>query len=314
MANILLTNRCNLNCPYCFAINEMIKKNTVEDDELSSENFRIILDFLDRSKENKVRLMGGEPTLHPKFKEFIDYALSRNFKVHIFTNGLFSDKIADFLKKKGSLIKYSFNINPPDSYSSQKWNQILKNLKTLTSFKNSLIGSVIWQKDFKIDYLIDLAKRYSVGVVMLRIANPIVNQKNQYLALEQYPALAKNLIQEIKEANQNGVRIGFGCGFPKKMFNKSQLAMLKKYQVINLKWGCQGNSGRFDISPDLSVFRCFPLSRWHRKKLADFKRSGEIEGYFDKLMQKYQLESSKIDFINQGPCFAYLLNQAYSHH
>lgn len=113
MPNILLTNIYNRNCIYCFAKQEMKDaKNRGRKEELSFKNLKIILDFLERSSEKTVRLMGGEPTLHPQFKEFIDYILSRGFRVHIFTDGLFPPKITDFLAKKGGLIKYSFNIDP----------------------------------------------------------------------------------------------------------------------------------------------------------------------------------------------------------
>jgi MoaA/NifB/PqqE/SkfB family radical SAM enzyme len=309
MPNILLTNQCDLKCPYCFAINEIVEQKPVGNNELSLKNFKIILDFLERSGDKKVRLMGGEPTLHSQFKEIIDYTLDRGFNVQVFTNGLFSSQIANFLAGKGVDIKYSFNINPPEMYSSKLWNRILRNLEKLSSFESSLIGAVIWQKDFRIDYLIDLTKKHPIKIIMLRIANPIVNQKNQYLTLDQYPALARNLIREIKKANRNKVRVGFGCGFSKRMFGKGQLAILKKYQVANLNWGCQGNSGRFDITPDLSVFRCFPLSNWQRKKLTDFEDSQSVENYFNSIMAKYQSENSKNDFISQGPCFSYLLSR-----
>jgi len=309
MPNILLTNRCNLKCPYCFAVNEINRQELIEDNELSFKNLKIILDFLEQSGDKRVRLMGGEPTLHSQFKAIVNYSLDRGFNVHVFTNGLFSSQIANFLASKGKDIKYSFNINPPEMYSFDLWNRVLRNLEKLSFFGNSLIGTVLWRKDFKIDYLIDLTRKYPIKIVMLRIANPVINQKNQYLALEQYSTLARNLIREIKKAEQSKVGIGFGCGFFKKMFNRNQLAFLKEYKVANLNWGCRGNSGRFDIAPDLSVFRCFPLSNWQRKKLTDFEDSQSVENYFNNLMEKYQVKNSEIDFINQGPCFSYLITK-----
>lgn len=35
------------------------------------EDFEWLLDFLKRSGENQVRLIGGEPTLHPQFIKFV---------------------------------------------------------------------------------------------------------------------------------------------------------------------------------------------------------------------------------------------------
>lgn len=309
MPNILLTNICNQKCPYCFARDVIQGKQSNIQGELILKNLKTILDFLEKSGEKNVRFMGGEPTLHSKFKRIIDYVLSRGFSVQLFTNGLFSSKITVFLVKKEEKIKYGFNINPPHTYSSQKWNQILKNLKILTSFKNCLIGSVIWQENFNIDYLLDLADKYPIRAIILRIANPVINQNSKYVFLSRYSTLAKNIVQEIKKSDKDKIRIGLGCGFSKKMFTKEQSRVLKSYEVANMRWGCDGNNGRFDIDTDLSVFRCFPLSNWQRKKLTDFNNTKGIEDYFVQFMEKHQSHNSDIDFIHQGPCFSYLLSK-----
>ena len=310
MANILLTNICNQKCPYCFAVDEIRRKRRNNNlREMSLKDLRTVLDFFKKNKERNVRLMGGEPTLHSKLEKTINYIFSRGFKVHIFTNGLFSSKITDFLVKKEEKIKYSFNINPPDTYSSQKWNQILKNLKILTPFKNCLIGGVIWQENFNIDYLLDLANKYPIRAIILRMANPVIGQNNKYFPLRRYSSLAKDIIREIKKSDKDKIRIGLGCGFSKKMFSKEQLQVLRAYKVVSRGWGCDGNSGRFDIGTDLSAFRCFPLSNWQKKKLTDFNNPEETEDYFSQLMEKYQSDNSDIDFIHQGPCFAYLLSK-----
>lgn len=308
MPNILLTNTCNQRCPYCFAANKITRDSKNRGSkEMSLKDLKTVLDFLERNNERVIRLMGGEPTLHSKFEEIVDYILSRNLRIHVFTNGLFSAKKANLLVRKGQKIKYSFNINPPSAYSSRRWNQILENLGVITSLENCLIGAVIWQENFNIDYLIDLANRYPVKAIMLRVANPVFNQKNKYVSLNRYPTLAKNIIREIKKADESKIRIGFGCGLAKNMFSPEEIHLLKKYNVANMKWGCDGNSGRFDISVNLSVFRCFPLSGWQEKKLLDFNNSQEIENYFNRLMKDYQSRNSETDFIHQGPCFAHCL-------
>jgi len=306
MANVLITNLCNQSCPYCFAVDEFSKDKR---QEMSFVDFRKVLRFLKKSNDVNVRLMGGEPTLHSRFRKIVEYSLKNKFLVQIFTNGIFSTQTADFLIKKGDSIKYSFNINSPKYYSSKTWKQISRNLERITPFKKSLVGAVLWHKDFNIDYLLDLAEKFHLQAVILRIANPIINQKNQFLHLEEYSVLAKNLIREIKKTDKNRIRIGFGCGFSKKMFSKEQLQVLDEYKVVSRGWGCDGNSGRFDIGTDLSVFRCFPLSNWQVKKLSDFKDIRGIKDYFTKLIEKYQSNQSKMDFIHQGPCFSYLLSQ-----
>ena len=115
MPNILITNSCNQKCSYCFAADEFKKK---KNQEIKLSNFKKVLDFLKKSDDNIVRLMGGEPTLHSRFKDIIEYSLKNKFLVQIFTNGIFNNNILKFLLTKKDLIKYSFNINSPEFYSN----------------------------------------------------------------------------------------------------------------------------------------------------------------------------------------------------
>lgn len=57
--HIMVTNRCNRRCPFCFDENRKFGK------DISKENF---IKILDKAKENNIKevcLLGGEPLLHP---------------------------------------------------------------------------------------------------------------------------------------------------------------------------------------------------------------------------------------------------------
>lgn len=57
--HIMVTNRCNRRCPFCFDENRKFGK------DITKENF---LKILDKAKENNIReacIVGGEPLLHP---------------------------------------------------------------------------------------------------------------------------------------------------------------------------------------------------------------------------------------------------------
>ena len=65
MANIMLTDSCNLRCPYCFA-NEFVGGGK---NEISEEAFEKAARFiLGDGKQSFVGLIGGEPLTHPKLK------------------------------------------------------------------------------------------------------------------------------------------------------------------------------------------------------------------------------------------------------
>ena len=95
MANIFLTRKCNLKCPYCFA-DEFVNK---ENEEFTLENFKKVVDFIKTDGIGRIGLIGGEPTIYSHFREAIEI-LNADEKINevvIYTNGLNLDKYLDIL-------------------------------------------------------------------------------------------------------------------------------------------------------------------------------------------------------------------------
>lgn len=88
MMNIDLTNRCNLNCPICFA-NAGMRGEVVE---LSLDQVCRLLDLgceVHDVQPACLQYTGGEPTVHPEFLAALNEAKKRSFaQVQIATNGL----------------------------------------------------------------------------------------------------------------------------------------------------------------------------------------------------------------------------------
>ncbi|NLE28957.1 MAG: radical SAM protein [Phycisphaerae bacterium] len=92
LANIDLTNRCNLNCPVCFA-NANVAGYVYE------PTFDEIVVMLQRLRDYRpipctcVQFSGGEPTIHPDFFKIVAKARDMGFsQIQIATNGI---KMAD---------------------------------------------------------------------------------------------------------------------------------------------------------------------------------------------------------------------------
>ena len=88
MINIDLTNRCNLNCPICFANADASGRLL----ELTMDQVRNMLDTALSTHEVQpicLQYTGGEPTVHPLFLEALKEADKRNFtQIQIATNGI----------------------------------------------------------------------------------------------------------------------------------------------------------------------------------------------------------------------------------
>src|SRR3972149_7238244 len=140
MANVLLNNVCNLDCPSCFARD---KKATRRSDvrEMSLEHVARVIAFLAQSGQNVFRMLGGEPTLHSRFLEILRLVLSRMARVTIFSTGLWDGEVGRaFRNIPPSYISYLINVNPPGMYSPRQRDILARNLGALGGLPNVTLG------------------------------------------------------------------------------------------------------------------------------------------------------------------------------
>ena len=110
---INLTNKCNRKCPFCF-----MWSGPDNNQFLSDLSFwKIIEQQNNQAAIYEVQLGGGEPTLHTKLLEFIEYLCLQPLvhRIIIDTNGVILDKILPQLTnlskqyKKNIMLKISVN-------------------------------------------------------------------------------------------------------------------------------------------------------------------------------------------------------------
>lgn len=99
LANVDLTNRCNMNCPICFA-------NANAAGYVFEPSYKQIVQMLQTLRNEMplptpaVQLAGGEPTVHPDFFKVVKAASDMGFaQVQVATNGLKLANIDDYAQK-----------------------------------------------------------------------------------------------------------------------------------------------------------------------------------------------------------------------
>lgn len=98
LANLDLTNRCNMNCPICFA-------NANDAGYVYEPTFEQVHDMMVALRSEKpikctaIQFAGGEPTVYPRFVDVIKDAKNLKFaQVQVATNGIKFAKDYEFLK------------------------------------------------------------------------------------------------------------------------------------------------------------------------------------------------------------------------
>lgn len=283
MPNINITSICNRSCPYCFAMDS--KKAGEYDNHIfmTIDNIQKAMSFLKKSEYHTFSIIGGEPTLHPQFKDIINLAMDEGFKVFIFTNGICRKSIATFLgafpdDKIGILV----NVNHPDSYSEGEYAKLNYSLSQF-GVKASL-GFNIYLLNYDFTFFIDLIEKHnSQKIIRIGLTHPILNRDNSYIHTENYPKIAEILVEQAEICDQHDIRIGMDCGFVLCMFSTEQLGKLTKFGA-EISFECKPV---IDIGAKLDCWSCFPLFSWKRVNIEDFENITDIIEYFNQQQLLY---------------------------
>lgn len=259
---------------------------------MSWENLIYIADFLKASGERHLSLLGGEPTVHPEFVDFVLYLLERGFDVTVFTNGILSPSRLEELKHHLCDVntdRFSLvcNLNDPAQTpaSEKETGSIQRFLSLMGPWVSP--GFNIYRPDFKLDFLFDLINRFGLKRhLRIGIAHPIPGAGSRFIHPKEIRHVVERLYSYRSLFDTLRVRPGLDCGFPICRFNDEELGWLHRFRGA-VEFGC---GPACDISPDMGVYFCFPLSNYRRKSLFEFNSMKQIEDHFWKLRDEIKAE------------------------
>ena len=297
MANIMVNEICNLRCPYCFA-DEFVNKNPKE---MSMEDFDTALNFaLSSGYDERIGLIGGEPTLHSHFKEILIKLINDNRvkNVTIFTNGV---KINEYLNEiSHPKIHLLINCNSPENMGANAYKIMVDNINEMILNRyykeKDTLGINMYKPDFYYEYILGLLKQFDLKSVRTSISVP---NDLKYLA---NPLIYFNIMKprvleffgKLKEAN---IIPFFDCNaMPVCIWSESERNRIlqqfpqakTKTNIFNTNVSC---SPIIDILPDLTIIRCFGLSEYTKKKISDFKNIREARNYYARTIDSFACNS-----------------------
>lgn len=103
-----LTNRCNCHCLHCYGAFGLPCESELAN-ELSTEEWKRVLEQLKFMGCEAFQFIGGEPLMHPGFSELLRYAVELGMKrIDIFTNAyLLTESLADLIAEVGASVRVS---------------------------------------------------------------------------------------------------------------------------------------------------------------------------------------------------------------
>ena len=311
--NVMINTYCNLKCPYCFAEDVMCAKTT--SNQMSLEDFKLVLAFHKQNNMRVVRLIGGEPTLHPQFKEFVNLIVQDDFfeGVHIFTNGTFNSDIALFLfnipTDKG--VTLLFNVNE-DSYLKERREQVYNNVRLLSKRMNyvngvespclTTIGINFYSPNQEYKFVIDLAEECNIPYIRWSITIPNTQEKIDYRTYVR--SFFNLLIDFFYLCLISGKQVTQDCNaIPLCAFEAEEIQEFL-YLVPNLftQTSC---IPVFDVTPDLKVARCFGMSEYQEVNLLEYDNIQDLADEFNFLFRKIE---KKILYPECESCAVFVRN------
>ena len=299
MANIMLTDSCNLHCPYCFA-NEFVGHNR---NEITEEAFDQASEFILKDKKHAfIGLIGGEPLTHPKFEHFVQKLIrdDRVERIQVYTNGILMDRFQDTLcHPKVHLL---INCNAPTDTGDRLYRKMCENLESLIKAKQNTdrvtLGINMYKPDFEYAYLLELLIKYGFHIVRVSctVPNTEVERKEDPHAF--FLRMKPRMLEFFHALMQHGITPSFDCNkIPSCLVSKNERDLFRLYMLNRqVRTAMQGSnfanqivgcSPVIDIRQDLTAVRCFGLSEYTKQRITDFSGITELENYYLRTIDAY---------------------------
>lgn len=173
---MIITEYCNFNCPYCRGLDDEIYGNR-KVKQLSLDEIKRNINYwtVDNGLEN-IRFSGGEPTLHQDIIKIVEYAAQKDIKrIAISTNGSSDSELYKRLVEAG-VNDFSVSLDACCAKDGDKmaggkkdsWNKVVENIKFLSKLTYVTVGVVLTpeNKD-NVNEIIQFA--HDLGVSDIRI-------------------------------------------------------------------------------------------------------------------------------------------------
>ncbi len=271
MAMLMLTEFCTRNCPFCFA-GDAVEHNADTGPEMPFRSVIRAAGVLKAAWTPVISLGGGEPTLHSRFVEIIDMLLAEGFYVKLFTGGIASRDVLDYLvpiKPENLLVVVNMQ-NPTDAPDEER--EAVQN--TLSTLGPKVVpAATIAEVDADIDFLLETVEKYGTQkTVRLGLAHPAGSGGNRFIEPSDYKAAGARIAEFAQKATEKDIEVSFDCGFVRCMFENDppEGAVFRCTPAL-------------DVWTDNTVTYCLALSDSMR---TDFFTSGGIKEIEEDFMKR----------------------------
>lgn len=187
---LYITESCNAKCPNCF--NRQNRKNQ----HMDMEHYQKICQFFASNGASQIKIMGGEPTIHPQFSEFMKISQDCFSTVSLFTNAL-SDNLYLFIPRDNDIITYNFKFRKLLNFK-----KLLLNFPGKRNLEIQITPTIIKEKLLEeIIRVVDICPQRIVPCFTLDCTANIFKDRDKILTIYEY--IWKNCLDRGYEVGQD---------------------------------------------------------------------------------------------------------------
>jgi len=242
---------------------------------MALDDFDNLLKWLAKNNISCFNFTGGEPTIHPRFNEFIDRADKQSFSINIFSNGLFPFKSLKNLNKINSFL---INYNPENHYTQEEYELLHKNLSNLEeeNVKIKMMCNITDTVD-SCEYILEACKKYKAQEVLIDLIIPNALKSNAYINKNIIQKKKNLLLDFLEQLKNNNVKARISRPMPRCFFAKKELEKLKKFKMVYHT--CGTGESIISINPDLTVHPCLSIF-YKGPRIIDFDNLGAYRQFY----------------------------------
>jgi len=252
---IFITEKCNLNCPYCFSMESQSK-------EMSLTDLDKILQWAECNQITKISLCGGEPTSHIHFDKILQLIDKYGFKTYFASNFTIDC----------TLLKY-FNANVIDKIFIHLTNQTIEN----TRLKNQLLKNIEHAKKAEIELIcrtnitsenppipawFQFLQETNIQKLNIALTFPTKNASNQFVDIYSFGQYCSVIMQIINKANEQNIDMSFAKPVPLCIFDETvsrYLLTVKNFHPL-CNVSEQNCTRNFCITPQKEIHACLGVT------------------------------------------------------
>ena len=278
--NVILTTRCNKNCSFCFARRA---RQEAKLEDMSLENFCKILSLLKKEKPvSAIKILGGEPTLHPDFPEIIKHLIKDKIRHTLISNLLYEEGVRSNIDKAietGVMIGVLANAAELNSGSTMTiFKKNYKNILEKTKGTFITAGITLSREKSLMDevqYIDFLAENIDIQKLRISLDFQEENKKDEFFINNKKQGEKIRVI--IHKCLDLRIPMSWDCKIYPCMFEDNIFTKEIKGFISHLYTGCSIASAPFDVFPDMSYAHCYPARRLAGQNILKFSQISEAK-------------------------------------